>query len=308
MAVLFGGLSVLFFALYLYERMKNKSLGNEILYVKERVGTIAYAAENGYILIPSENTMIKELAAELNRLLDAFYFQKTDYVRSKQAMAQMLTNISHDLRTPLTVLKGYSELLIKEIKTVGISDHICKMAEKMDGKTDELVSAINAYFTMAKIESGDMRVEIKRVNITEICHEVLLDYYDVLEREQYEVDIRISSSPVYANADGEALKRILKNLVDNAMKHGGSGKYLGMQLEEIHGRIMIKVEDHGRGISIKEQEHIFSRNYTTAHNSSGNGLGLTIAQNLAMQMGADLLVSSEPDIKTVFTLSLKVCC
>lgn len=308
MAILFGGLSVLFFGLYLCERSKNKSLGNEILYVKERVSTIAYAAENGYILIPSENTMIKELAAELNRLLDAFYFQKTDYVRSKQAMAQMLTNISHDLRTPLTVLKGYIELLLKEMKANRISADIQKMAEKMAGKTDELVSAVNAYFTMAKIESGDMQVEVKRVNITEICHEVLLDYYDVLEREQYEVDIRVSSMPVFANADGEALKRILKNLVDNAMKHGGDGKYLGMYLEETFGEVMIKVEDHGQGIATKEQEQIFSRNYTTAHGASGSGLGLTIAKNLAMQIGADILVSSEPGVKTVFTLSLKVCC
>lgn len=307
MAVLFGSLSALFFVLYLYERKKNKRLCSEIQYMKERVGTIAYAAENGYILIPSENTMIKELAAELNRLLDVFYDRKTEYVRARQTMAQMLTNISHDLRTPLTVLKGYSEILTKEIKTVGISGSIYKMAEKMDGKTDELVSAVNTYFTMAKIESGDLQIEVKRVNLTEICHEVLLDYYDVLEKEQYKVDIRISASPVYASADGEALKRIIKNLIDNAMRHGGDGKYLGMQLEETSGRAVIRLEDHGQGISAKERERIFSRNYTTAHGNSGSGLGLTIAKNLALQMGADILVSSEPGVKTVFTLSLKVC-
>lgn len=305
MAALFGGLSVLFCILYLYERTKNKNLDNEILYVKDRVSTIAYAAENGYILVPSENTVIKELAAELNRLLDSLYIQKTDYVRSKQAMAQMLVNISHDLRTPLTVLKGYSELLNKEIKTAKISSHICEMAEKMNGKTDELVSMINAYFTMAKIESGDMHVEIQKVNVTEICHEVLLDYYDVLEKGQYEVDIRISDFPVYVNADGEALKRILKNLIDNAMKHGGDGKYLGMRLEETFGRVMIQVEDHGQGIAVKEQEKIFFRNYTTACGVSGSGLGLTISKNLAVQMGADISMFSKPDVKTVFILRLK---
>ena len=305
MAVLFGGISVLFLVLYLYERTKNKSLSNEILYVKNRIGTIAYAAENGYILIPSENTAVKELTAELNRLLDTFYLQKTDYIRSKQAMGQVLTNISHDLRTPLTVLKGYSELLLKEIKTGRSSVDIRKMAEKMDLKTDELVSTIHAYFTMAKIESGDMHVEIQRENVTGICHDVLLDYYDVLEKEQYEVSINIGPSPVYASVDCEALKRILKNLIDNAIKHGGAGKYLGIQVEEVSDRVMIKVEDHGKGINTNEQERIFNRNYTTDHGISGSGLGLTIAKNLAEQMGADILVFSEPDVKTVFTLSLK---
>ena len=305
MTILLAVLSTLFFILYLHERNRNKSVYMEIMYIKERISETSRIKENKYILLPSEHTEIKELAAELNRLLEIFYQQKVDYEHAKGAMEQMLTNISHDLRTPLTVLKGYSELLKKETKHISISSQIESMILKIDLKASELASIINAYFTMSKMASGDISIQLYRTNITEICHEIMLDYYDILEKAQYEVNILICPEPVFADVDTEALKRILKNLVDNAIKHGSTGKYLGIRLQKAPGKVMIEIEDHGQGIQHKDLERIFSRNYTTAHRNSGSGLGLAIAKNLALQMNGDILVDSEPDIKTVFTLVLK---
>ena len=337
MVILLSFLCLLLSVLYLYERAKRRAVNQELRYIRERLGTEPYRSENGYILIPSENIQVKELAAEMNRLLDTFYSQKAEYERSRQAMVQVLTNISHDLRTPLTVLKGYSELLGRETaKTSGAAD-IQDMASKIESKADELVETINEYFTISKITSGDMKIDLQRANITEVCHEVILDYYDILEETQYKVEIEIGPSPEYALADTDALKRILKNLIDNAVRHGGDGKYLALRLkrEDVHagqkeddfsgfchrqesGRVIIEIEDHGQGIPEKDQEQIFYRNYTTArkepgsglsvtaHKGSGSGLGLAIAKDLALRMGADLRVMSEPGVKTVFTLALKV--
>ena len=304
MLILLSFLVLLLSALYLCERAKRRAVDEEIHYIKERIGTGSYMRENGYILIPSENIQVKELAAEMNRLLDTFYSQKAEYERSRRAMMQVLTNISHDLRTPLTVLKGYSELLSREIEKIPGAESIQDMVSKIDNKANELGSTINEYFTMSKIASGDMKIDLRRTNITEICHEVILDYYDILEEAQYNVEIEIGSVPEYACVDADALKRILKNLIDNAVKHGESGKYLSIRLKRESGRVNIEVEDHGQGISEKDQEQIFYRNYTTAHKGSGSGLGLTIAKNLALQMDADIRVMSEPGLKTIFTLTL----
>ena len=305
MLILLSLLILLLSILYLYERAKRKAINKEIRYIKERIGAEPYTRENGYILVPSENLQVRELAAEMNRLLDIFYSQKADYERSKQAMVQVLTNVSHDLRTPLTVLKGYSELLNREVEKAFGAGNIQDMALKIDSKANELVVTINEYFTMSKITSGDMKIDLRRTNITEICHEVILDYYNFLEKAQYNVEIEIGSTPEYAYVDIDALKRILKNLIDNAIKHGGYGKYLSLRLKRASDKVNIEVEDHGQGILEKEQEQIFYRNYTTAHKGSGSGLGLTIAKNLALQMGADIRVMSEPDLKTIFTLTLK---
>ena len=291
--------------LFLWQRAKYKAINQELRYIKDRISAAPYTRENAYILVPSENLQVKELAAEMNRLLDAFYSQRAEYERSKQAMVQVLTNISHDLRTPLTVLKGYSEMLGSEAGKAAGAGSIRDMAAKIDDKANELVVTINEYFTMSKITSGDMRVELQRVNITQLCHEVILDYYDILEEKEYDVKIEIGSSPEYAYADMDALKRILKNLIDNAIKHGGDGKYLSLRLKKISGKVSIEVEDHGHGILEKDKEQIFYRTYTTAHKGLGSGLGLTIAKNLALQMEADIQVMSEPGQKTVFTLVLK---
>lgn len=304
MELFLSGLVLLLFVLLLWQRAKCQTINKELRYMKERLESAPYTRENAYILVPSENLQIKEVAAEMNRLLDKFYAQKADYERSKQAMVQVLTNISHDLRTPLTVLKGYSELLRKETEKSSM-ENIRDMSGKIDNKANELVITINEYFTMSKITSGDMKIELQRTNITEFCHEVILDYYDILEQEQCTVEIEIDSIPVYAYVDRDAMKRILKNLIDNAIKHGGSGKYLAVRVRKAGGKIKVEVEDHGKGIPEKYQEQIFYRNYTTAHKGSGSGLGLTIAKNLALQMEADITVISEPGSKTIFTLILK---
>jgi len=219
-------------------------------------------------------------------------------------MAQMLTNIFHDLRTPLTVLKGYIEWLNKETKEIPNTDNMKNMIARIDSKSDELVQTINEYFTMSKITSGDMIMKLQKENITEICQEVLLDYYDILEKSCFDVDIDVGLSE-YAYADTDALKRILKNLVDNVIKYGSDGKYIALRIRKTIDKVIIEVEDHGQGISEKEQEQIFYRNYTTAHKSAGSGLGLTIAKKLALQMGTDIMIASEQGKRTIFSLALK---
>ncbi|MCM1182264.1 MAG: HAMP domain-containing histidine kinase [Roseburia sp.] len=304
MVILLSVLVLLLTLLSLRLWTKQRAVSEELCYIRERMGDAFYTSENAYILVPSENMRVKELAAQINRLLDAFYTQKVTYERSRQAMAQMLTNISHDLRTPLTVLKGYSELLnaaAQEAET----EHIRDMAAKIGSKADELAVTLDEYFTLSKITSGDRKMELQRTNISQICHEVLLDYYDILEEKAFAVEIALGSAPEYACVDREALKRILKNLIDNAVLHGGGGKYLALRLWGTPDGLRIEVEDHGQGIPEEEQEQIFNRAYTTAHRGSGSGLGLTIAKNLALQMGADIQVASDPGRKTVFALILK---
>lgn len=291
--------------LYLHEWFNSRRKTKEIRYIREWLENAPYLKESGHILIPSDNAETKQLSAELNRLLDSFYMEKTGYEHSKKAMEQVLTNISHDMRTPLTVLKGYSELLCKELMNEEKSDKVSDMAKKIDVKANELVESINDYFTMSKIISNDMKIEMKKVNITQICHEIILEYYDILEERQCKVEIDCGSEPEYAYADEEAIKRILKNLIDNAIKHGCDGKYIALRVKKKTSQVMIEVEDHGKGIPRKQQEQIFYRNYTTAHKNSGSGLGLTIAKNLAMKMETDIEVYSEPGVRTVFTLILK---
>ena len=156
---------------------------------------------------------------------------------------------------------------------------------------------------MAKFQSKDMVFHIQKVNLTQVCHEIILEFYSILEKENFHVEVHIEDKPFYANVDEEAVKRILKNLIDNVIKYGNSGKFLKISLYEKDTHIFIEIEDHGIGISEKDKSHIFTRSYTT-NRAKGNGLGLTISQELANSMGGHISVVSIPQEKTVFIVKL----
>lgn len=305
MWLLFAILLFVLLIILIWQQIQHKELEREINYITDRLASLSITSENGFVLIPTDNDSIKKLGAVLNTLLQDFYTKKSEFEQSKQAMAQDLTNISHDIRTPLTVLKGNSEMLSNITNDPSMPENVHAMADKIDRKADDLISTINDYFTMSKIASGDLPIKLKKENVSRLCQDTILDYYDLLEQKQFEVDIQIPDPPIFAYIDNEALQRILKNLIDNAIRHGGDGKYLSLRLTTSNGNSIIEIEDHGNGMSPQQQKQIFARNYTTARKSSGSGLGLAISKRLAEQIGAELEVYSIQNERTTFSIILK---
>lgn len=305
MWLLFAILSFVLLIILIWQQIQHKELEREINYITDRLASLSITSDNGFVLIPTDNDSIKKLGAVLNTLLQDFYCKKSEFEQSKQAMAQVLTNISHDIRTPLTVLKGNSEMLSNITNDPSMPENVHAMADKIDRKADDLISTINDYFTMSKIASGDLPIKLKKENVSRLCQDTILDYYDLLEQKQFEVDIQIPDPPIFAYIDNEALQRILKNLIDNAIRHGGDGKYLSLRLTTSNGNSIIEIEDHGNGMSPQQQKQIFARNYTTARKSSGSGLGLAISKRLAEQIGAELEVYSIQNERTTFPIILK---
>lgn len=305
MWLLFAILLFVLLIILIWQQIQHKELEREINYITDRLASLSITFDNGFVLIPTDNDSIKKLGAVLNTLLQDFYCKKSEFEQSKQAMAQVLTNISHDIRTPLTVLKGNSEMLSNITNDPSMPENVHAMADKIDRKADDLISTINDYFTMSKIASGDLPIKLKKENVSRLCQDTILDYYDLLEQKQFEVDIQIPDPPIFAYIDNEALQRILKNLIDNAIRHGGDGKYLSLRLTTSNGNSIIEIEDHGNGMSPQQQKQIFARNYTTARKSSGSGLGLAISKRLAEQIGAELEVYSIQNERTTFPIILK---
>ncbi len=303
MALLFFIISMILLVLYFKEHNKNKKIESDYKYINARLLDIIYNSENNYILIPSDIKVVKETAKGINNLLEKFNDSQIDYNRNQKVILQIFTNISHDLRTPITVLKGYIEMLYLQSQKEDLPPAIHATIEKMQRNSQELVHSVNNLFNLAKIQSGDMVFHIQKVNLTQVCHEIILEFYTILEEEKFHVEVNIEDKPLYANVDIEAVGRILKNLIDNAIKYGNAGKFLGISLYKKDNHIYIEVEDHGAGISEKDKIHIFTRAYT-ADRKKGNGLGLAISQELANSMGGSISVVSIPQEKTVFTIRL----
>ena len=303
MELVFAVISIILLVLYFKERSKNEKMESDYKYINARLLDVTNDDKSNYILIPSDIKVVKETTQNINNLLEKFYGRQIDYNRSQKTILQIFTNISHDLRTPITVLKGYIEMLYLQSQKEELPLTMRTTVEKMQSNSQELVHSVNNLFNMAKIQSGDMVLNIQKVNLTQVCHEIILEFYDLLEREKFHVEVNIEDKPLYANVDTEAVGRILKNLIDNAIKYGSACKFLRISLYENDSHICIEIEDHGVGISEKDKKHIFTRAYT-ADRKKGNGLGLAISQGLANSMGGSISVISIPQEKTVFTVRL----
>ena len=255
------------------------------------------------IMIFTENKELMELAAQINRLLENHLKTKADYRRTEIASKKMLSNISHDIKTPMTVILGYLEIM--RINGTGTDE----MIKKTEQKAQNVMELINQFFTLAKLESGDMDIELSRINVCEVCRESILDFYEILTNNEFQVDIDMPENPIYVQGNTEALQRILFNLISNVIRYGADGKYLGLFLRTDEKTVYIDVTDKGKGIDKSFAESVFDRLFTMEdsrnRNIQGNGLGLTIAKNLALQLGGTIALDSTPYEKTTFTVKLK---
>ena len=255
------------------------------------------------LMIFTDNQELMALAGQINRLLAKQRRARADFLHSEISSKKMLSNISHDIKTPMTVVLGYLEIIRLQGDANG------EMVKKAEQKAQDVIELINQFFTLAKLEAGDMEIELTRLDICAICRETVLSFYEILTEKDFQVHIHIPEHAVYVWGDREALQRILNNLISNAVKYGAEGKFLGIVLREEQEMVLVDVTDKGRGIDKKFAENVFERLFTMDDSRSrqvqGNGLGLTIARNLARQMQGDILLESIPYERTTFTLQLK---
>ena len=257
------------------------------------------------VYVFTEEKELQELAAQLNGLLERHLKVKADYRRSEIAFKKMLSNISHDIKTPMTVILGYLEIL--RLKS-GTPD---EMILKTECKAKEVMELINEFFTLAKLESGDMVPELSPIDVCEQCRKSILDYYELLTGREFQVDIDLPKEPVWVQGNQESISRILNNLISNAIRYGSDGRYLGLALRVEEKTAYVDVTDRGKWIEASFADSVFERLFTMEDSRNreiqGNGLGLTIARNLARQMRGEITLRSEPHVKTVFTVRLVRC-
>ena len=272
-------------------------------------GELGGFLENGSsdtLLALSDEKEIQELLVQINELLDHQNALEMERKNQEDSNRKMLANISHDLKTPLTVILGYSEMIRSQ---EGISlDSIQQKVEKIYRKTTDVLEMINIFFDLVKIESGELALEMQVQDLCEIARNEILNYYDMLQEGGFQVEIDIPEEEIHVKADRQAVKRILANLIQNAIKYGGDGRYLRLGITQRKDEVTIQVEDRGKGIMEDSQDKIFERLVTLEDSRNkkyqGSGLGLTITKRLAEAMGGSIQVKSRPYVKTVFSVSL----
>ncbi|MDE6890206.1 MAG: sensor histidine kinase [Lachnospiraceae bacterium] len=280
-----------------------KGIKAQLLQISQELAGAVDSDSEEKVMVFTDSRAMQELCAQINRLLDRHQRMLADYRRSEISSKKMLSNISHDIKTPLTVILGYLEI----IRLNGGEQR--ELIDKVEARAKAVSDLVEQFFTLAKLEAGDMEIAISKLELCELCREVVLDFYEILSGKDYEVEVEIPEKTVYVQGNSDAIRRILNNLISNSLRYGSEGRYLGIFLHEDEKQVYIDVTDRGRGIEKDFAEHIFDRLFTMEDSRNrdiqGNGLGLTIARSLARQMGGDVTLLSKPWQKTSFTVALK---
>lgn len=280
-----------------------KGIKAQLLQISQELAGAVDSDSEEKVMVFTDSRAVQELCAQINRLLDRHQRMLADYRRSEISSKKMLSNISHDIKTPLTVILGYLEI----IRLNGGEQR--ELIDKAETRAKAVSDLVEQFFTLAKLEAGDMEIALSKLELCELCREVVLDFYEILSGKDYEVEVEIPEKTIYVQGNGDAIRRILNNLISNSLRYGSEGRYLGIFLHEDEKQVYIDVTDRGRGIEKDFAEHIFDRLFTMEDSRNrdiqGNGLGLTIARSLARQMGGDVTLVSRPWQKTSFTVALK---
>lgn len=305
MIILLSILVVLLLIVILLQTLSARKHSRQLDYIHDKLERILEQGSQERLLMMSDSPQVQQLLTDLNRLMDINYQGAAQRARLEKSMRSMLANVSHDLKTPLTVVLGYIETLLHD-ETVPAEEqqHILRT---IHAKAGEVISLMNRFFDLAKLESGDREITLSRIELGEVCRRNILAFYDLLSAKGAEVEIEIPDEPLYIMGNDEALDRVLSNLLSNSINYGDAGGVLGLKLYTDAGRVCIEVWDRGKGIAEGHEDKVFERLYTLEDSRNreyqGSGLGLTISKRLTEHMNGTITVSSKPYVRTAFTLS-----
>ena len=239
-------------------------------------------ATTARLSVPCPNSAAEDLFLTVNRLLELRQGERAAYRRQEQALRRQIANVSHDLRTPLTSILGYLQLLRQD----GLPpDKRAEYLSVIEGRARTLQTFIGAFYDLSRIEGGEWPLERERVDLGRALSDQLADAYEQLEQAglTVEADLQPDLPPVWA--DSGAVARIFSNLLTNALRHG-SGE-LTVRLYREGEQLISAFSNRAEGMTAEDAAHVFERFYTAdkARDRQSTGLGLAIVKALAERMG-----------------------
>ncbi len=248
-----------------------------------------------------------DMAANLNRMVEEIRELMDKERESERTKNELITNIAHDLRTPLTSIIGYLELLSK-------TEHMDPDMQKkyIDityTKAKRLQKLIEDLFGFTKLNYGKISMRISKVDIVKLLSQLLEEFYPAFMDKGLAYELQSNVPAKVIKADGNLLARLFDNLINNAIKYGTEGKRILVKVHAAETIVTVSVTNYGYVIPKDELPLLFNKFYRVEQsrsvNTGGTGLGLAIAKNIVDMHGGTIHVTS--DLKgTVFTVKLKV--
>ncbi|MEL7654635.1 MAG: ATP-binding protein [Bacillota bacterium] len=244
--------------------------------------------------------------SEIARLADTLNYTSRELAKSDNLHKDLIANVSHDLRTPLTMVKSYAEMIrdISGNNPEKRNAHLQVIIEE----ADRLNLLVADLLVLSKMQSGVDTLHITNFCMKDAILSILNSYRLLCENEGYEIALHCDPT-IIASGDEARIKQVISNLVNNAVRYSSEEKKITITVKESNSLTRCEVSDTGQGIPEAELEHIWERYYKSSsnmsRNTSGTGLGLSIVKEILQQHHADFGVESKVDKGSTFWFELK---
>lgn len=240
---------------------------------------------------------------EIGQLCETINHMAHEISESEQLKNEFISTVSHELRTPLTAIKGWGE-------TIRSSDVDRKITEKgidvIVKESERLTQLVEELLDFSRMENGKMSLKISRIDIVKELSDVIEAIQERAEREQIEIIRDISAGHIYINADGNRLKQVFVNIIDNSIKYGKKGGFVKISLKRLNNSVQIVFEDNGCGISKNDLPKIRQKFFKANNSVRGSGIGLAVSDEIITLHNGELSFESVLGVGTAVTVNLPI--
>lgn len=264
-------ITIILFLICIFLAVKLYVIKQSIKEIEKSFSKILRTDTNNIIAISSSDKDIKNLTINLNNNLSELRGQKLQYKNGNQELKKIITNISHDLRTPLTAIKGYVDLIEQE----KLSNNQKKYLKVIQKKSNELTELTGQLFEYTKLMDIDVKIKKEECCINEILEETLVSYYSIFKEQNIIPNISICSTKVYKIVNKISIIRVFENILSNVIKYSNGD--LKVEMQE-NGTITFS----NKATSLDETtvQKIFDRYFSVENAKESTGIGLSIAKQL----------------------------
>ena len=264
-------ITIILFLICIFLAVKLYVIKQSIKEIEKSFSKILRTDTNNIIAISSSDKDIKNLTINLNNNLSELRGQKLQYKNGNQELKKIITNISHDLRTPLTAIKGYVDLIEQE----KLSNNQKKYLKVIQKKSNELTELTGQLFEYTKLMDIDVKIKKEECCINEILEETLVSYYSMFKEQNIIPNISICSTKVYKIVNKISIIRVFENILSNVVKYSNGD--LKVEMQE-NGTITFS----NKATSLDETtvQKIFDRYFSVENAKESTGIGLSIAKQL----------------------------
>lgn len=254
--------------------------------------------QNQILHLPTPNRQLKELLCSFNCTLDEIRKERQQYERREREFQSQIENISHDLRTPLTVILGYLKIFKKSHSTqLSTDEELSNAINIVEQKAEVMKNLVEQFYIYSRLKTNNYELMLEKIDVARTLRESLMGNYQILEQAHLNVEIDIPERPIWVFAEQSTLERIFLNMFQNAGRYADT--LFQITIQEEPNEIVISFSNDTCMLSEKDLPYVFDRFYMQddARNQGGSGLGLTVAQSLAEEMKGALDVKIQEDSK-----------